>query len=386
MVWHRRARKTTMAINELIKRAIAEPAIYWYIAPTYRQAKEIVWKDPQMLFRYLPFEIVKNRNEVELTVYLINGSIISLKGADNPDSLRGMNPRGVIFDEYGDIAGRWGGEMWEAIIQPVLRGNNGWAWFIGTPKGQNHFYKLYQKGLSEAHWQSFLLPASKSGILSAEQLEEARRDTTAEFFAQEYECEWTEGAGQFFRLTDENFHKETIEPAGVFQLGVDLAKINDYTVITPLRLNDFKIGAQERFNQLDWPTQKARIEAQIRRYNNGLTYIDSTGVGEPIYDDLARLGLPVQSYKFTEASREPLLRNLAILLEQKKIKIPDNEILRNELRSFRLELNERGRTIIKSVGEHDDCVMSLALACWGISEPIGETQDMNYNLYNQNYA
>lgn len=373
-----------MALNEIIKEAIKIPALYWYVAPTYRQAKEIAWKDPQMLFKFLPRELIKSRNEVELTVYLNNGAIISLKGADNPDSLRGTNPLGVVFDEYGDIANRWGAEVWEAVIQPILIGNNGWAWFIGTPKGVNHFHQLFSK--ERPNWQAFNLKASESGILTREQLEDARLNTTQAFFAQEYECAWAEGAGQFFRRVEENIHTDNIGTSGIFQVGVDLGKYNDYTVITPLRLNDFKVGEIERFNQIDWAIQKPRIEAAVRRYNNARTWIDSTGAGEPIFEDLSRAGLPIEGYKFSESSLEQLLRNLAILFEQDKIKIPRYEILINELRGIRLELNDRGQTKIISQTEHDDCVMSLALACWGITDPLGDNENIEYNLYGSNFS
>src|SRR3989304_1603471 len=89
LVWHRRARKTTTAIIELVKQSQIRVGVYWHIFPTYSEAKDAVWRDPKMLFRIMPERIVSKTNESELVVYFKNGSILQLKGADDPDALRG---------------------------------------------------------------------------------------------------------------------------------------------------------------------------------------------------------------------------------------------------------------------------------------------------------
>jgi hypothetical protein len=147
-------------------------------------------------------------------------------------------------------------------------------------------------------------------------------------------------------------------------------------VITPFNLGTFVVYPQERFNQVDWILQEAKIEANARRFNNARITIDSTGIGDPVVEELRRRGLNIQEddvFKFTQTSRTNLLNNLAILLENAKIKIPNDEGLLNELKSFTIEMNDRGKAIIKCPDElHDDRVMSLALAVWGISEPERE--------------
>jgi hypothetical protein len=129
---------------------------------------------------------------------------------------------------------------------------------------------------------------------------------------------------------------------------------------------------QDRFNQIDWNLQKAKIEAAYHRYGKPQIYMDSTGVGDPIYDDLIKRGMRVISYKFTETTRRDLLVNLGLKLEQDKIKIPDDEILKAELQSFHYELSDSGRVkIVVPDKLHDDCVFSLALACWELpTNPI----------------
>ena len=154
-----------------------------------------------------------------------------------------------------------------------------------------------------------------------------------------------------------------------YQLGLDLAKTQDYTVITPFDLTTFHALKQDRFNQIDYNLQKARVENAYLRCGKGLINMDSTGVGEPIYDDLWNRGIRVNPYKFTEQSRRDLLVNLQLLLEQGKIKIPNDEKLIAELQSFRYTLTDKGRTRIEvPEGLHDDMVFSLALAVWQIPQ------------------
>lgn len=381
LIWHRKAHKTTLAINELIRWATAIQGTYWYVAPFYGQAKKIVWEDPQMLPKYCPPQIWANRNNTEMKIPFPNGSILYVLGADKPDSLRGPNPHGVILDEYGDMKS----DIWNAIIQPIMTANPlAWTWFIGTPKGRNDFWTKYQYARDNPNWYSSMLKASESGIITKDALLEAKKTSPEALYNQEYECEFVEGAGAFFRRIRQNTYDrhKVLPDQGDFQLGVDLAKHQDWTVITPFNVNYFIAYPQDRFNQIDWNLQKARIEVAARRHSSidtqqtALIWPDATGVGDPIVEDLKAKGLRIggdnsEGFKFTEISRQNLLNNLAILLEQDRIKIPDDEGLLNELESFRYELTERGKIKVGVPdGLTDDRVMSLALSVWGINEPI----------------
>ncbi len=138
----------------------------------------------------------------------------------------------------------------------------------------------------------------------------------------------------------------------------------------------FKVGKQERFNQIDYNLQKSKIEAQYFKHFKPQIYIDSTGVGEPIYDDLVSKQLKIEPFHFTEQSRRDLLVNLALLIEQKKITIPYDEQLLSELKSFQYTVTERGKLRMEvPSGTHDDCVMSLALAVWNIPQDPKEDID-----------
>ena len=103
LVWHRRSRKTTTALLELVRQSQIKVGVYWIVFPTYGEAKDAVWRDPRMLFDIIPEDWIVKTNESELVVYFRNGSILQLKGADEPDSLRGAGPLGVVFDEVAKM-------------------------------------------------------------------------------------------------------------------------------------------------------------------------------------------------------------------------------------------------------------------------------------------
>lgn len=336
-------------------------------------AKGIVWRDPDMLFRFLPKEIIKDKNETELIVRLINGSMIELKGADTPDSLRGANPRGVILDEYGDMKT----DVWDAVIRPVLEANNGWAIFIGTPKGKNHFYKLFRNGKDGiADWESFYLSAHDSTIFTTDQLSKIRSETLEHLYLQEYECHWHEDAGTVFRRIKENATSTRKEPerGHLYYIGVDLGRLMDWTVISVVDRNTHEQVYLDRFNEIEWKLQEARIEAITRRYNNGRIILDRSSVGDPIEEALVRKGLSVEGFTYTSQTKKDLIEKLALQLEADKIKILDEPVQIDELQKFTYDYNPSTRRVRYTApeGEHDDVVNALALSTYNLTDyPLG---------------
>jgi hypothetical protein len=380
-VWNRRGGKSMTALNSQVMKAVQKQGIYYYFLPTYKLAKQVAWDS--LVLNHIPKEVIKKKNDSELAIYYKNGSIQRFLGCEDPDAHRGVNPTDVIFDEYSEMDEK----IWIDIILPVLRENKGTATFIFTPKGMNHSYRLIQMAKeSPEEWFVSVKTVLETKSHGPAEIEMSRKEMPEASFKQEMMCEFLDSAGQFFRRLEENTYKGQVEPVGTFQFGVDLAKYRDWTVITPFNLSTFYVYPQERFNQVDWNLQKARIEATVRRYGNGKIFIDSTGVGDPVVEDLKRRGLNIdeEGFRFTEQSRKQLLENLAILLEQDKIKLPDDEGLREELKGFQLKLGERGKVKIQSSLEHDDRVMSLALAVWQAPPmPTRNAEAMYFDLYNK---
>lgn len=366
LVFHRRSGKSKTAFNRQLIKAIKKKGLYYYFLPTYKQAKSVVWET--FIQEHIPKEIIRSKNNTELTVELINGSILHYAGCEDIDRHRGINPIDVVFDEFSEM----NPEIWTAIIQPILRENKGSATFIFTPKGKNHSWELYVKAKELEDWFTSLKTVYDTNALPPEEIEKAKQETPLALYKQEYECDFMEDASSVFRRIDENTREYRTYPESGkrYQIGVDLARLNDYTAISVCDLHTLNTEIIERFNQIDWSLQMAKIEAIARRYNNADIWLDSTGVGDPIYEDLRNRGLTIKEFKFNERSREQLLNNLAILLEHDKIKLKRNDILDTELKSFKWELS--GNKVKARVPDsyHDDTVMALALSVWGIDKPL----------------
>lgn len=380
LVWHRRSGKDKTVFANLSKRMVERVGTYFYFLPTYSQAKKVIWSGADGAgFRFLdhfPKELVKEINQNEMRIELINGSILQMVGADNIDRIVGTNPVGVVFSEFSIMKP----EVWD-FIRPILAENGGWAVFVMTPRGTNHAWVLMQQAIANpADWFVQVIGADETNAISAHALEMERKEMPSDLFDQEYFCKFIDGATSFFKRIDENTYKQDDykpKDMALYQIGVDLAKYNDFTVITPFNLNDFHVQKQDRFNQMDYNLQKARLENVYLRLNKGKIIMDSTGVGEPVFDDLYARGMNVEPFRFNRKSRMDLLKNLQILIEQDKIKLPDDPILLNELKSMQYTLNESTGTTSLQVpsGMHDDMIMSLALAVWGCPQnPIHVNQ------------
>ncbi len=190
----RRFGKTHLAIRELCRAARHPNRDVWFVAPTYRQAKQIVWR--KLKFRLVDLHWVKKINEQELTIYLKNGSVISLKGADNADSLRGVGLDYLVMDEFADIDP----EAWYEVLRPTLADRQGGALFIGTPKGvANWAHDLYQQYLDAPDtWASFTYTTIDGGNVSPEEIEAAKRDLDERTFRQEFLATFETYAGRIY--------------------------------------------------------------------------------------------------------------------------------------------------------------------------------------------
>jgi phage terminase large subunit len=183
VVAHRRAGKTVACINDLIRGALTcekpDPR-FAYIAPHFVQAKDVAWT---YIKQYVQPFAGAQINESELRVDLPNGGRVRLYGADNFDRMRGIYLDGVVLDEVADFDPR----AWPEVIRPALSDRQGWAIFIGTPKGRNFFHQVYEESLKSPEWFSLVLRASETGIVAEAELADARTMMTPEQYAQEYE-------------------------------------------------------------------------------------------------------------------------------------------------------------------------------------------------------
>jgi len=189
----RRFGKTHLSIRQLAWYARLPDQTVWYVAPTYRQARMIAWK--KLRNQLMDLRWVRKANESDLSLELKNGSTISLKGADNYDSLRGVGLDYLVIDEFADIHP----EAWYETLRPTLSDKQGHALFIGTPKGLNWAHDLYTNAEQYPdEWASFQYTTLQGGNVAAEEIEAARRTLDERTFKQEYEATFENFSGRVF--------------------------------------------------------------------------------------------------------------------------------------------------------------------------------------------
>ncbi len=232
----RRFGKTYLDVHEMIRAARTKrEARVWFIAPTYRQAKQVVWTD---LMRIVPRHMIAKKDEGDLSIRL-NGynSEIALRGADNPDSLRGPGLDFAIFDEYADIDPR----AWPEVVRPMLSDRQGEAIFTGTPRGFDHFYDLYQYANERRNegWSTFQFTTLEGGNVPAHEIEAARRDLDPRIFRQEYEASFEAVAGRVYdSFTRSKNSGEYVQDLGMtLHIGMDF-NVNPMSAVLASKAGD----------------------------------------------------------------------------------------------------------------------------------------------------
>ena len=200
----RRFGKTHCAMRELAKAASEPNSQVWYVAPSYRMAKGIVWD--QLKGRLKELRWIEASNEAELKLRLKNGSVIHLKGADNPDSLRGVGLNFIVLDEFQDIDKR----TWTEVLRPTLSDKGGHAMFLGTPRGVGSFsHEMFVMAQSTDGWGAHTFTTLDGGNVPESEIEEAKRDMDQRTFEQEYLATFNTYSGQVYY----NFNRDyTVKP------------------------------------------------------------------------------------------------------------------------------------------------------------------------------
>jgi hypothetical protein len=201
----RRWGKTALSRILMITRARTPNRKIWYVAPTYKMAKQIMWRD---LLAAIPRQWIAKVNETSLAIRLINGTWIELKGADKPDSLRGVGVHFLVLDEFQDMHD----EVWKEVLRPTLADTGGDAIFIGTPKAYNYLYELYKRGQDPdfTDWESWQFPTITSPFIPLSEIAAARNDMDPKSFAQEFEASFETMSGRVYYPFDRRRH---VQPA-----------------------------------------------------------------------------------------------------------------------------------------------------------------------------
>lgn len=191
IVWPRRAGKDVATLNLILRQAFKRVGTYYYLYPKYEQCRRAIWDamliTGEKFLDFIPEKLIAKKNNVEMKIVLVNGSIIQFNGADNADALRGTNPIGVVFSEYSRVNHP---EAYNGVVAPILAANGGFVLFISTPYGHNEFYNVYKYAASgnDPEWYYKMLTVDDTKHVSQEVLDKERERMSPEMFMQEYYC------------------------------------------------------------------------------------------------------------------------------------------------------------------------------------------------------
>jgi len=365
----RRFGKTWFAAAKVIIKALEKPGgIYWLVSPTFAQT-DIMWR---MVQKLLPRKYTKQVFLGKLCIELTNGATIWAKSAEKYDNLRGEGLDGVVLDEAAMIHP----DAWFKVIRPALMDKLGWAMFCTTPRGKNWYYKLYQKGVKthgsyNKNWESFTFSSYDNPFLDREELGEIVEDLSELEYEQEILAIFLSDGGTVFKNIDACTRRHissTYIPGRIYTMGVDLGRHQDFTVIDVCDTVTKELVYTERFNKTSWSYIRGRIVRAYNMYGRPPVFMDTTGVGDAIQEDLEKEGVNVVSYKFTLESKRELVKRLSIAFHNCEIFIPDNQSLREELESFTYVQTESGNIKYGAPkGYFDDQVCALMLANYGMN-------------------
>jgi len=319
----------------------------------------------------LPKNVWEWRKQAKMIT--INGAYIDFRSADTPETMEGFGYDKAFLNEAGIILKNE--YLWDNAIRPMFWDYpNLRAVIGGTPKGKGKLFELAERGKDPEQplysfftFTSFDNPFIDLAAIRADIASMPERVVQQEIYAQ-----FLEDTGVVFRNFLEIMDAEPRKPQAGHRyiIGVDLARVEDFTVLAVYDATNNKQVYQARFNKIDWGMQKARIAETARHFTDGTSpaqvVIDATGLGDPIVDDLARMGIPVDPIRFTNDQKRQLIEKLVNWIELKRIHILPIEETKRELTNFTYDISEVTDRVRYEApqGFHDDIIIAHALAVW----------------------
>jgi hypothetical protein len=371
-------------------------SLNWWVAPTFSQSKNAYDLVKHMLPRGT---FVEYKADLRLMLVEPDGSEHSniwFKSGDNPDSLRGFAVNFFILDE----ASRMPYDSFVSVMTTVTQ-TMGRGIIISTPQGRGWFFDVYQRGekfdefgeprFSEFNpdpfpeWKAIRMPTWTNPHVKTKAIEDAKNNLPEDVFRQEYGAQFLDDSAGVFRGVSRCIEGTAFKPyipGRRYVVGVDLARLRDYSVVIVLDADTRELVYMERFNKIDWSLQYFKI-IQIAKAYHALVSIDSTGIGDPIVENLKAAGLYMEPYKIGgSTAKQQLIEKLRIAIENARVTFPHNRVtaaLIDELKCYEYEFTDSGRvTYDAPSGKHDDCVIALALAFW-----IADTPEFRYRAWSQ---
>ena len=358
--------KTVGSIAWLVEEALhgKEGWNYWWVAPGYNQAEIAYRRIKQGLSKgsFVAFDTPTPR------IKTLVGTWIWFKSGDNSDALYGEDVYAAVIDE----ASRVSGDSWHAVRSTVTA-TRGKIRAIGNVKGRKTwFYDLCRRAEAKTPGMRYTKitadDAVAAGVLDAEAIEEARRDFPEMVFRELYYAEAADDGGNPFGLDHiAACVRPALAPGPVVAWGIDLAKKQDYFVCIGLNKNG-GVAAFERWRGVPWRQSIRRVWNIVGEDTPAM--VDSTGVGDPVLEELQYEHNNFFGFTFTATSKQKLMEGLAVSIQSHEITFPDG-LIKYELEFFEYAVTRTGVRYAAPEGQHDDCVAALALArqMWTEVEP-----------------
>jgi hypothetical protein len=357
-----------------VEGAVNGQQIIWG-APTFDQVR-IGWNETRQATGGI-FNFTVQRGMAE---YPRSGGAIIYRSLDDPDNARGHTADGVVIDEVGDVKQA----AWYEVMRPMLIDTGGWLWGIGTPKGRNWFWREHRAALDRDDSVCWQVPTKGCVIEDGQlvrkphplenpdipfsEIEQLYATTPIDIFKQEILAEFIEGEGQVFRnilacmgAPMETYYKDHEDHRVV--IGVDWGKQQDFTAIS-VGCVDCKVELErDRFNKIDYTFQVERLKVLCDKWKPVNITVETNAMGEPIFEQLQRMNLPVSGFQTTSTSKPPLIENLSLVLERTEWQFQDDAIWTGELEAYERKISPTtGRSTYSAPeGMHDDTVIARAL-------------------------
>lgn len=379
----RRWGKTKIGAARALKEARRRKCIIWWVAPTYKVVKrgyaEIKAQLPDDLLTKPapPDSVFDAGRSIRLTFK--NGSVMEFYSAERPEGMLGGSCDFALLDEAATMPEH----VWTQILRPTLADRQGSALFISTPRGLNWFYYIWGRGQSDSpadkDFRSWHFPSRTNPTIPSSEFDQMAEEMPAAEYEQEVLAQFISQSASVFRFPrvrdEEGNDMEGTnaalmpiqQPLGHVCIGIDLAKHNDWTVITGVRSGDRVPCYHERFNQVSWPTQKERIKdaiAKIQVTAEATTILmDVGGPGDVIFDDLEMEGYDIVPINFTKW-KEQAVKLLVSDIEQGRAFIHKDQL--SEFQHYSYSITATGRWKYAAAKGHDDEVSAALLANWGV--------------------
>lgn len=371
----RRWRKTTLVMAIAVENAAKGQRIIWG-APTYQQVRIGLNETKRAAGNVAEFNLSR------MEAVFPSGGIIIYRSLDDADNARGETADGVVIDETGDVKA----EAWYEVLRPMLIDAGGWLWAIGTPKGRNWFFNEHITATDKkdsATWQVPTLgvrfeegklirhphPLENPNV-SFDEVVSLWETMPERTFRQEILAEFTENENSVFRNLAACMGAPPAKPEDHrghrIVIGCDWAKQSDYSC--------FSIGCidcrcevdRDRFNKIDYAFQVQRLKAKCDSWKPIAILTELNSIGQPIFEQLQRMRLPVIGFETTASTKPPLIENLALTLERTEWQFQSDSVWTNEMESYERKVSATtGRSSYGAPeGLHDDTVIARALMAW----------------------